>query len=95
MLNQCIELLGLLGREDLSLGLCEALKSTPLEQPEDHRGGAAVQMFRLQMPADIRQSILAAMQSAVLLELTTTATDGRGLAGFVEAWREYANDEKK
>lgn len=73
---------------------CEQLQQTlagrALEKPGDHIGGSATDMFTLDLaPVDARRIVdLIALASAC--GDSTPATRHRGLGGFLEAWREYA-----
>ena len=93
MLEQCCQLLVQLDESSLRLALEQALNSEPLLTPPDHTGVAATQMFHLQLSPALRQDLLAAIQQASELKLTTPHTQARGLGGFVQAWQEYAGFE--
>jgi len=90
MLEQCIELFRQQGESALIEKLDQALQGQPLATPADHRGHRSTQMFLLDMSPRQRALALAAVQRGVSSGLTTSGTAERGLAGFVEAWREYA-----
>jgi len=91
MLEQCVDLLGQLCECALQDVLLRALDAQPLEMPVDHTGPASTQMFRLTCPATLRDEFLRAISQASERGLATTDTRERGLGGFVEAWREYAD----
>jgi len=65
------------------------LLGTPLDKPVDHRGGAATDMFVLALSRAEVSRICACVEVAVQARTTTSATGGRGLGGFREAWDEY------
>ena len=90
MIEQTIELLDELDRQALIEPLSRALKDRPLEKPDDHKGGAGLDMHHLECGLPTRRAIASAMVDAKRLGLTTSGTRGRGLGGFAEAWREYA-----
>lgn len=89
-MEQCIELLGQMHEQALQRMLVDALKNPPLEMPADHTGPEATQMFCLVVPVSVRCEFLRAISHASATGLSTAATQGRGLGGFVEAWRDYA-----
>ena len=96
MLEQTCELLdAALTCELLAAALAEELRAAMVEQPvakpADHTGGRDTDMFVLRLGAKHRSEILGAVQAARELGQTTSATASRGLAGFVEAWREYVD----
>ena len=90
MLEQCVNLLDQLDRPDLGNHLQTALADEPLETPPDHKGHVATQVFRVALDLDLRAEMLASIERAHALGITTPQTEQRGLGGFVEAWREYA-----
>ncbi len=67
-----------------------ALQCTPLPKPPDQKVSSATDMFALtwsqQQVAGVVELVVAARDRGT----TTSATRLRGLAGFVEAWQEYA-----
>ncbi len=85
MLEQTVELLD----GALHNALQEALTGAPLPKPDDHKGGAATDMFQLTLTREQVLAIHAQISVAVVAGETTSATRGRGLGGFEEAWREY------
>jgi len=87
MLQQTRELL----TGPLAEQLGAALAGRPIAKPEDHRGSNATDMFVLELSVASRLDILSVIESAQRAGLTTSATVGRGLGGFLEAWREYAH----
>jgi len=86
MLEQTLELVA--GHE-IAAALRAALAAEPLPRPADHRGGAATSMYVLDLAPAQRATILQLVQAARDAGAATSATAGRGLGGFVEAWREY------
>ncbi len=93
MLEQCIDLLGQLERAELSRPLLHAVAQAPLEVPADHKGSDATRVFPLLLTPRERADILQAILDAERLGLRTPQTAKRGLGGFIEAWREYAEYE--
>ncbi len=93
MLEQCIDLLGQLGEMDLQGLLLTALEQPPLMVPSDHTGPAATRMFQLALTVEQRREVLQAVTRAHHLNLSTIATQQRGLGGFLEAWREYVGHD--
>ena len=91
MLEQCIELFQQLDEHELSMALQQVLRTQPLATPEDHNGHPATEMFQLRLPQSLRAAAIAAVGLAVASGLTTSGTSGRGLGGFLEAWREYVD----
>ena len=75
----------------LAAELAAVLGTQPVTKPRDHRGGAATDMFVLELPAQRRSAVAAAVRQAKLAGRITPATAARGLGGFVEAWQEYAD----
>ncbi len=90
MLEQCIDLLAQLHEESLRGVLEQALQGEALPVPEDHRGPVASAMYHLMLSGESRLAMVSAISKARELGLYTAQTEGRGLAGFVEAWQEYA-----
>lgn len=88
MLEQSLELLR--GAPHLARPLRFALGGTPLAKPPGHRGGAETDMLRLELDSATAQAILAVVEQAAAQGAQTSGTQGRGLGGFAEAWREYA-----
>ena len=96
MLKQTIELLA--GQPDLAAPLHRALSSAPLEKPEGHKGGTDTDMLVLGLDASAALAIAERIESAAAEGAETSGTQGRGLGGFREAWREYSeiiNQQKK
>ena len=90
MLEQTCELLEA-EHADLSDALKMVLRNAePLPKPADHRGDAATEMFRIALGASAGHRICTCVTAAAAAQLETSGTRGRGLGGFVEAWREYA-----
>ena len=85
MLEQTLELVD----DDLKVELRQALASAPLAKPEDHKGGAATDMLTLSMSRAQVHAVVRCVEAAARRGTTTSATRGRGLGGFAEAWREY------
>jgi len=87
MLLQTIELIG--ANAELAVPLRRALASKALEKPPAHKGGAVTDMFVLRCSATQAESVAALVHRAVRNGAETSGTRGRGLGGFLEAWREY------
>ena len=90
MLEQCIDLMAQLERAELSRLLLEAVAQTPIEVPSDHKGPDATRVVPLLLSPGERLEILEAVIDADRRGLRTPQTARRGLGGFIEAWREYA-----
>ena len=88
MLEQTLELLA--GRPDLAVPLRRAMAGVPLAKPQGHKGGAATDMFVLDLDLAAASAIAKCVAAAAAEGLETRGTRGRGLGGFREAWREYA-----
>ncbi len=86
MLQQTLELLN---DGALQARLERVLAEQPLPKPEDHRGGAATDMFRVDLSFEEVQAVRRQVEAARSRGATTSATRGRGLGGFIEAWQEY------
>ena len=69
--------------------LRSALAGVPLAKPQDHKGGEATDMLVLNLDAASASAIAKRVQAAATEGLETSGTQGRGLGGFPEAWREY------
>jgi hypothetical protein len=93
MLEQCVDLLEQLEKPHLHGLLSEAMHTTPLAVPADHKGALATQMFKLSLSKNQRLEILTAIESAVEGGLATQHTANRGLGGFIQAWQEYVHYE--
>ncbi len=89
MLEQTIELVR--GADGEYESLEAVLQGQALLKPDDHKGGAATDMFELQLSEQQASGILAIVTGASARGEMTPATRQRGLGGFVEAWREYEN----
>ena len=61
-----------------------------LEKPADHIGGDATDMFTLRLELGYAREIVDVIARASAAGEHTPATKNRGLGGFLEAWREYA-----
>lgn len=85
MLEQTAELL----ESELAELIERAVAGAALPKPADHRGDAATDMFVLRFPREDVVRICARVVAAAEAGETTTATAGRGLGGFREAWGEY------
>ncbi len=86
MLEQTLELLP--ARCALARPLRLALGGAPLAKPLGHQGGAWTDMFRLQIDRALVQAIISTVEQAAARGDETSGAPGRGLSGFVEAWRE-------
>ena len=64
--------------------------SEPLTKPADHKGGMATDMFRIELGAAEIHRVCDCVAAAAAAQRETRGTRGRGLGGFVEAWRDYA-----
>lgn len=84
----------LIARELIARELIEvfdaALGSAPLPRPAGHKGGTELDMFALELTPRQVSLVLERVRHASAAGATTSATRERGLAGFVEAWAEYA-----
>jgi hypothetical protein len=90
MLEQTCELLDA-EHADLSDALKKVLRlGKPLPRPADHKGGEATEMFRIELGCNAARRICDCVNAAAAAQIETSGTRGRGLGGFVEAWREYA-----
>lgn len=90
MLEQCVDLFEQLEEPALVAKLTRVMQGQPLDTPPDHAGGRDVAMFRLDLSKAETLQAAAAVRRAIAEGLTTPATQGRGLGGFLEAWQEYA-----
>ncbi len=91
MLEQTLELLEQEAQSEVArVFLEQTLGAEPLCKPADHRGGPLTDMFRLSLAATDAAAILDDVTRASAAGRRTTATAGRGLGGFVEAWSELA-----
>ena len=88
MLGQTLELVA--DRPDSAAPLRDALASAPLAKPPGHKGGAATDMLVLDLDAAAASAIAQRVEQAVAQGVETSGTQGRGLGGFREAWREYS-----
>jgi hypothetical protein len=86
MLEQTAALLADVG---LRARLGDFLDAAPLAKPTDHRGGAATDMFTLDLTVVEVAAIRGEIEAARHRGATSPATRARGLGGFVEAWTEY------
>ncbi len=91
MLEQCEELFLQLREKQLLDDLHRARAATPLPLPDGHSGDSKARMFQLSLPAERRRRMLQAVVAASSQGVTTSGTHSRGLGGFVEAWREFAD----
>ena len=89
MLGQTLELLA--ERPDLAAPLRDALAGAPLAKPPGHKGGAATDMLVLDLDAAAALAIVERVERAAAQGAETSLTQGRGLGGFREAWREYSD----
>jgi len=89
MLEQSIELLQTEPRLAVALG--RVLADSAIEKPNDHRGDGKTDMFFVTLSVGEANDVVSAMRTAIEGGRTTVATRARGLGGFLEAWREYAN----
>ena len=71
--------------ESLRPPLRDAMAGTPLPKPLGHKGGTETDMFEVALD-EHATAILAAVEAAAVRGATTS--EGRGLGGFVTAWRE-------
>jgi len=86
LLEQTLELLD---HDDLASRLRADMARAPIDKPADHRGGAATDMFAMTLSYDEVAALRELVERAAGAGATTSATRGRGLGGFIEAWREY------
>ena len=61
----------------------------PLPKPADHRGGADTDMFEVALSEAEARAVRLAVEHAATAGTATSRTRGRGLGGFVAAWREF------
>lgn len=64
------------------------LLARPLPKPADHRGGTDTDMFEVALSEAEAHAVRLAVERSSQAGTTTPRTKGRGLGGFVEAWRE-------
>ena len=88
MLEQTLELVA--GSEVAEL-LQNTLAGQPLQKPAGHTGGDATNMYVLDLTPAQREVIAEVVRASRDAAVQTSATVGRGLGGFVEAWHEYLN----
>lgn len=86
MLEETSELVG----EPLAGALRRAMAGEPIDKPDDHTGAELTDMFSLRLTPEQASAIHARVAEAVDAAQATTRTRSRGLGGFEEAWREYA-----
>lgn len=67
-----------------------ALAGAPLPRPPDHRGPTALDMFRLELPAEAARALLDQLESLAATGQLAGALAGRSATAFLAAWREYA-----
>ena len=65
------------------------LAQAPITKPDDHRGGFATDMIELSLSAAEIELIIVDLRRAESAGRRSSATAGRGLGGFQEAWNEY------
>ena len=87
MLGQTLELVA--DQPDLAAPLRNALAGASLAKPPGHKGGAATDMLVLNLDAPAALAIAERIEAAAAAGVETSGTQGRGLGGFREAWREY------
>ena len=85
LLEQTAELLT---DDGLAKRLEGVLATTPIEKPEGHRGPPASDMFVLDLDVDDVAAVATELQRALAAGRTTSATEVRGLGGFLAAWLE-------
>lgn len=90
MLSQCAEIFEQVAATELANEMRAALTQPAIPAPDDFKGGSKAQMFRLQLSVSECCAAVAAVRTAQRLKITSLATQARGLGGFEEAWREYA-----
>lgn len=86
LLEQTLELVE---GDDLAARLRVDMAQVPIDKPADHRGDAATDMFAMTLTLADVAALRERLERAAAAGETTSATGGRGLGGFVEAWREY------
>jgi hypothetical protein len=86
LLEQTLELV-----DDAALAgrLRRALAGAPVPRPPDHRGGPELDMLEPRLELADVEAVHRAVTAAAAAGRTTSATRGRGLGGFIEAWDEY------
>ncbi|MFT7654431.1 MAG: hypothetical protein ACI9ON_000064 [Limisphaerales bacterium] len=90
MLSQCAQIFDQVAAEALAGKMRAALNQSALPVPDDFRGGTKTHMFRLQLSNSECRAAVTAVRTAQRLNITSDGTEARGLAGFEEAWLEYA-----
>jgi hypothetical protein len=83
------ETAALMEDRELAARILAPLGRTPFEKPADFRGGAATDMFAVDLSRRDVQRIEIALRGARACGRALAHTPGRGLGGFVEAWAEY------
>jgi len=86
LLEQTLELVA---DDGLAAHLRADMARAPIDKPADHRGDAATDMFAMTLGHDEVAALRRRVEQAAAAGETTSATRGRGLGGFIEAWREY------
>jgi hypothetical protein len=86
LLEQTLELVE---GDDVAAHLQADMARPPIDKPADHRGDAATDMFAMTLTHAEVAALRERLERAAAAGETTSATRGRGLGGFVEAWREY------
>lgn len=76
-------------RERIVSQLHTCMTQASIPKPADYKGGPSLDMFRLSLGPSETRALLALVQQATDIGLTTSGTAKRGLGGFVAAWQEY------
>ena len=88
MLDQCVDLLTQQRKSRLADLLRQAREAAPLAVPDDYKG--PIRMHRLKLSAADATELYQCIRAAQNAGMTTAQTRTRGLGGFVEVCREYA-----
>lgn len=92
MLQQSAEVIEEHSLVSMAAKLRTTLTTEPLPKPEDHVGPVETDMFVLQLTRAERDRILCAIEQACedKRKVVAVGESIRNLAGFREAWQEYA-----
>ncbi|MCY3884429.1 MAG: hypothetical protein OXG24_05870 [Gammaproteobacteria bacterium] len=74
---------------ETKLRIDEILATMPLEKPEDHKGGAVLDMFETRFPLEIVKEITSHVEAACTSGTQTTGDVVRDYQGILRAWQEY------
>ena len=65
------------------------LKATPISKPTEHKGSAAIDMFKTSLNRNVVAQIANQVQSAVQADTKTTGLIERDYSNIEKAWLEY------